>query len=86
MAIERRDIEQTTCNANVIINGERRLAASAACSIRAGGAMNISIDLAADVETTDGDKAEIAEMFGEYIAAEILKAAGLGIPVKLPGK
>ena len=84
--IERRDSQQTTCGATVIVNGERRQAASATCSIRAGSGMNISIDVMTDVEITAEDRAAIADMFAEYLAEEIAKAEGLGIPVKLPEK
>lgn len=84
MTIERIDSQQTTCNATVIINGERRQAATATCSIRPGRNMNISIDLMDNEELTADDLREIAEMFGGYLADEIRKAAGMGIPVALP--
>ena len=84
MTIERIDSQQTTCNATVIINGERRQAATATCSIRPGRNMNISIDLRDNEELTADDLREIAEMFGGYLADEIRKAAGMGIPVALP--
>ena len=84
MTIERIDSQQTTCNATAIINGERRQAATATCSIRPGRNMNISIDLMDSVELTADDLREIAEMFGGYLADEIRKAAGMGIPVALP--
>ena len=85
MTIERRDSQQTTCNATVVKDGERKQAASATCSIRAGSALNIAIDVV-DMELTAEEAAQVAEMFGGYIADEIKKAAGLGIPVKLPEK
>lgn len=84
MTIERIDSQQTTCNATAIINGERRQAATATCSIRPGRNMNISIDLMDSEELTADDLREIAEMFGRYLADEIRKAAGMGIPVALP--
>ena len=84
MTIERIDSQQTTCNATAIINGERRQAATATCSIRPGRNMNISIDLMDSEELTADDLREIAEMFGGYLADEIRKAAGMGIPVALP--
>ena len=86
MTIERSDSQQTTCNAFAIINGERRQVASATCSIRPGSAMNISVDLMGDVELGPADMEEITEMFSGYLADEIEKAAGLGIPVALPGQ
>lgn len=84
MTIERSDSQQTTCNATAIINGERRQVASATCSIRPGSAMNISIDLMEDVDLTPEDLAEITGIFAGYLADEIEKAAGLGIPIALP--
>ena len=84
MTIERIDSQQTTCNATAIINGERRQAATATCSIRPGRNMNISIDLMDSVDLTADDLREIAAMFSEYLADEIRKAAGMGIPVALP--
>ena len=84
MTIERIDSQQTTCNATAIINGERRQAATATCSIRPGRNMNISIDLMDSADLTADDLREIAAMFSEYLADEIRKAAGMGIPVALP--
>lgn len=86
MAIERSDSQQTTCSATAMVNGERRQVASATCSIRPGRAINISIDLMEGMEPTAEELAEIKEMFTGYIAGEVKKAAGLGIPVALPGK
>ena len=84
MTIERIDSQQTTCNATAVINGERRQAATATCSIRPGRNMNISIDLMDSADLTADDLREIAAMFSEYLADEIRKAAGMGIPVALP--
>ena len=85
MSIERQDSQQTTCNATALIDGERVQVASATCSIRPDKGMNISVDvMEAYSGLPDADKAEIAAMFAEYLADEIDKAAGLGIPVETP--
>ena len=85
MAIERSESQQTTCNATAIIDGERRQAASATVSIRPGKGMSVSIDLqVARAQLTDDDFSEIVNMFAGYLAEEINKANGLGIPVALP--
>lgn len=86
MSIIRTDSQQTTVNASVMVNGERRQAASATCSIRPGRSMTISVDMTDDgVELQASDLADVANLFAGYIADEIKKAAGLGVPVKLPG-
>ena len=85
MSIERTDSQQTTCNATALINGERVQVASATCSIRPDKSMNISVDLMDPyAQLTGADKAEIAAMFAQYLADELDKAAGLGIPVVEP--
>ena len=85
MSLERNDSQQTTCNATAIIDGERRQVASASVSIRPGKGMSVSVDLQATrAQLTDDDFAEIVSMFAGYLAEEINKANGLGIPVALP--
>ena len=85
--IERSDSQQTSCNAMTTVDGTRRQVATAVCSIRPGKGMNINVELMPDqAELTEQEKAEIAAMFAEYIAGEIVKAARLGIPVALPAQ
>ena len=81
MAIERSDSQQTTCNAMAELNGERRMVASATCSIRPGKSLNISVNLMDGAE--QADQSEISGIFSEYLKEEIEKAAALGIPVAL---
>ena len=84
MSIIRTDSQQTTCNAVIVVDGERRHVASATCSIRPGKSMSINVDMVDEAQLQAGDAAEVADMFSGYLAEEITKAAGLGVPVKLP--
>ena len=87
MSIERSDSQQTSLSAVAYVGGERRQVASASCSIRPGKGMTISVDLLDGADQLDqADQAEIAQMYAEYLAREIRKAAGLGIPVTVPGE
>lgn len=82
MSIKRTDSQQTTCNATLVTDeGERRQAASATCSIRPGRGLSFSIDVMDGVEITDDDKKAVADMFGEYLMAELKKARDLDIPI-----
>ena len=82
MSIKRTDSQQTTCTATLVTDeGERRQAASATCSIRPGRGLSFSIDVMDGVEITDDDKKAVADMFGEYLMAELKKARDLDIPI-----
>lgn len=81
MAIERADSQQTTCNAFTVIDGERRQVAAASCAIRPGKGMSFSIDLPLGIIKDESDRAEIADMFRQYMADELSKAQGNGIPI-----
>ena len=81
MAIERTDSQQTTCNAIIVVDGERKQAASATCSIRPGRSMTFSVDLSAGVELSADDWSDIRALFIEYLDSETEKAEKLGIPI-----
>ena len=81
MAIERSESQQTTCNATAVIDGERKQVASATCSIRPGKGLTFSIDVMEDSGLSDDDKKAMADMFGEYLMAELKKARGLDLPI-----
>ena len=80
--IERMDSQQTTCNATALIDGERRQAAAATCTIRPGRGMIFSIDVPpSDMKLDADDVNDIANMFKEYLEGELKKARSLGIPI-----
>ena len=80
--IERYDSQQTTCSVSAVLDGERQQVASASCSIRPGRSMGITVDLNVAPERLDEETlAEIRSTFGGYLAAEMRKAADMGIPV-----
>ena len=79
--IERSDSQQTSCSASAIIDGERRQVATAACGIRPGRGLTLSVDLVAGVRASEEDLAEVGELFAGYIREELKKAAGLGVPL-----
>ena len=82
MAIERSESQQTTCNATALIDGERRQAAAATCTIRPGRGMIFSIDVPpSDMKLEPDDLDGIANMFKEYLEDELKKARTLGIPI-----
>lgn len=82
MSIKRSDSQQTTCIATLVSEeGERRQAASATCSIRPGKGLTFSIDVMEDSGLSDDDKKAMADMFGEYLMAELKKARGLDLPI-----
>jgi len=81
MIIEGMETRQTTCNAMAVVDGERRQVASATCSIRPGRAMIFSIDMYENVELSDEDRASIARLFDDFMAAQLGTADALGIPI-----
>ncbi len=82
MSIKRTDSQMTTCIAMLEDDkGERRQAASANCSIRPGRGLSINIDVAENMEITDDDRKAVADMFGDYVMAELKKAREQGIPI-----
>ncbi len=82
MSSKRTDSQQTPCAVMLEINGERRQAGSATCSIRPGRGLTFSIDLIEGLEIPDDDMAEMAGMFGGYLMDELNKAKALGIPIE----
>lgn len=85
MAIERTESRQETCNAIVVIEGERKQAASATCSIRPGRSMTFSIDVNENIELNDEDRASVARLFDDFLAGQRGVADAMGIPI-LPGR
>ena len=83
--IERAMSQQETCNAIVIVEGERKQAASATCSIRPGKSMTFSIDVNENVELDGEDQAGVARLFDDFLAGQRGAADALGIP-NLPGR
>lgn len=86
MSIERSDSQQTTCSAIATIDGDRRMVASATCSIRPGRGIDFSVYLADHATVAEDEMAQIASMFASYLAEEIEKAAALGVPLTLPAQ
>lgn len=79
--IERTDSQQTTCNATATVGGEKRQVATATCSIRPGRSMIFSVDLPPGTALEPEDAAQIKAMFETYMAGELEKARGMGIPI-----
>ena len=83
--IERSMSQQETCNAIVIVEGERKQAASATCSIRPGKSMTFSIDVNENVTLDGEDRDSVARLFDDFLAGQRGAADALGIPI-LPGR
>lgn len=86
--IERSDSQQTTCSAMATVDGERRAVASATVSIRPQRGMTFSVDWLDNNQEriSEADRAAIAALFADYLAAEMDKAAAHGIPVVRPAE
>lgn len=85
MNIERIDTQQTGCAATVQVDGRPVQVAAASANIRPGKMLNISVNVSDEIsKVDDAGRAAIVKLFSGYMADEIKKAAGLGIPVALP--
>lgn len=85
MAVIRDDSQQTTANVNLVDStGNQRTIASATCHIRPGKGMTISVDVQDSLATSVDNLADVQATITAYMAAEITKAAALGVPVALP--
>ncbi len=85
MNIERTDSQQTSCSASVVMDGKPVQVAAASVNIRPGRSMNVSITVMEGMDKLDeAVREEIGAMFRGYLADELTKAAGLGIPVAPP--
>jgi len=85
MIIEREDSQQNIASFMATGNdGIRMQAASATCHIRPGKGLTLSVDVFDGVDigadSMDGLRASIAA----FMAAEVAKAASMGVPVALP--
>ena len=79
--------QQTTCNVTAIIDGLEQQVGAATVTIRPDRSLSISIDVYESAKSmTAEERAQMAETFGEYVADEISKAQGLGIPIAYPAK
>lgn len=85
MTIERIDSQQTSVAATAEIDGKTVQVALASVNIRPGKMLSINVNVTDEIsKVDDAGRAAIMQLFSGYMAGEITKAAGLGIPVALP--